>query len=255
VRARRLLRIAGMRRALAITALVAASLAVTPSVARASGADVVQVEGRTFRGTVVESRPRVLVRIRLDDGSVLTVPWSEVVSMQIGSGSVGLPPTPTPPRAPCESQPKQWYGWQTLLVGAGSVILMALPSAVGVFTYALGPPIVHTAHGRWATGLGSFGLRVGLPFLLGLSGLMIGALSPSASNNPGAIIEGGILGLAGGMVAASAIDAAWLAWEPVRASDGATSGRLPPLTVIPMIALPVGSEHGYARGLGIAGTF
>jgi hypothetical protein len=250
-----LLRIAGMRRVIAIATLVAAALAVAPSVARASGADVVQVEGRTFGGTVVERRPGVLVRIRLDDGSVLTVPWSEVVSMQIGSGPAGLPPPPAPIRAACESLPEHWYGWQTLLVDAGSVVLLALPNAAGVFTYALGTPIVHAAHGKWGTGLGSLGLRVGLPLLLGLTGLMIGSLSPSAGNTPIPVIDGGLIGLTGGMVAASAIDAAWLAWEPVRASGGAKGGGLPPLTVVPMIALPVGSEHGYAKGLGIAGTF
>ncbi len=73
---------------------------------------------------------------------------------------------------PDSAQPetkRQWYGWQTLLVDAGSVVFIA--TAIGSEESALvlagtagffaGGPIVHAAHGHGGKAWGSFGLRAG----------------------------------------------------------------------------------------------
>ncbi len=246
-----------MRAGFPIAALVAAALAGAPSVARASGPDEVRVGGRTYRGTVQESRPGVLVRIRLDDGSTLTVPWSEVVSLQIGSGPAGLPPTPRRPadRDPCESRPKHWYGWQLLISDAGSVLLV--PIGVGLVTYAVVPPVMHGLHSQWGSAASSLVLRLGLPPVMAVTGLFVGArAAPASQQDDGEwVVMGGLFGLLGGMATAMAIDDSLLAWAPDRTTPLLKTGFDPHLTLVPMIAVPGGPEHGYAKGLGIAGTF
>lgn len=54
-----------------------------------------------------------------------------------------------------------WYGTQTLIADAVSAPLVFV--GVGVVTYALGPPIIHWAHGNAGTGFGSLALRVVMP--------------------------------------------------------------------------------------------
>src|SRR5579871_4651281 len=99
---------------LASAALLVVLAASAPAAARAGGPDVVQVGGGSFRGTIVETRPGVHVRLRLDDGSEVTVPWSEVVAID-GSAPPRVRTTPPPsPPAPSTEGTERWYGWQTL---------------------------------------------------------------------------------------------------------------------------------------------
>ena len=249
-----------MRRATAVAALLAAGLAAAPSIAHASGSDVVHVRGRTFRGTVVEIRSHVLVRLRLDDGTELTVPWSEVVAID-RSSSEPLPSTTAAtsglgPAAP--ELPRHWYGWQTLLVDAGSVALMPLAGA-GFVTYAVGPAIVHASHGRGGPALASLLLRISMPLVLAVIGVEIAnATTPSNQNgdfSPGPIVGAGY-GLLVGVLGAMAIDDAVIAWEPGKPSTPATgSGASWSVAVVPRLTLTGDAEHGRAGWMGIVGSF
>lgn len=144
---------------------------------------------------------------------------------------------------------KHWYGGPILLtdgIAYGSLALglefeetgpAALP--VGVLTYALGGPIVHLAHGNWGRSAISTGVRILLPIV----GLAIGANaddgydgSSGGTDRTGALL-GGVLT---GMAAATLVDAALLAYEPVAESP----------TVAPMVN--VGKDHAF---IGATGTF
>src|SRR5579883_1147642 len=81
---------------------------------------------------------------------------------------------------PAEAAPGSWYGWQILfsdgaavaLVAAGSMSSssgVAIECAIGSsLAYLGGGPIVHGLHDRGVTAGESFGLRLGLPFAVGL---------------------------------------------------------------------------------------
>jgi hypothetical protein len=245
-----------MRPSIAATALLGCALLGMASVAHASGSDVVQVKGRTFRGTVVATRPGVLVRIRLDDGTEVTAPWSEVVTID----GEPLPPAtaPKPGPKPATELPRHWYGWQTLLVDAGSLALMPLAGA-GIVTYAVGPAIVHAAHGRAGPALASILLRTSMPLLLGVFGVALADPAPSNPPSNGIAagpIFGGLAGLVLGALGAMAIDDAVLAWEPGKVPTPATgSGASPGVMMVPKITLTGDAEHGRAGWVGIGGTF
>lgn len=150
----------------------------------------------------------------------------------------------------------RWYGWQTILVDAGTVALAfatmtpgcdgcgrevgVVSATVFVAGYALGAPIVHVAHGRPLTGLGSFGLRVVLPVLGAYIGLAAVPCPPSREEGCG--LGALPLGFAIGAMVASVIDAAALAWEerPVVAETPAAISFAPAFTPI---------SHGGLGGL------
>jgi hypothetical protein len=234
---------------------LAAALAVAPSMAHASGGDVVEVAGRTFRGQLVAVRPHVRVRIRISDTDEVSVPWSEIVSLHRADGQPVLPATSAASgSAPAVADGlRHWYGWQSLLVDAGSLVLMPLAGA-GLVTYALGPPIVHAAHGRGGPALASVLLRVGMPLVLGAAGLGIGALAmPSNQSNDGLAEGPVILGLGGlvvGALGAMAIDDAVIAWEPGKA-QGAPGG----VAVVPWVTFGGDGEHLHAGWIGVVGVF
>jgi hypothetical protein len=260
-----------MQQGPAIAALLAAgALGVLPSVARAAGSDVVQVRGHTFRGTVIENRPNVLVTIRLDDGTEITAPWSEVVAIdQRGSGPRPPPATSGPapePEPASPGTPRQWYGWQTLLVDAASLALLVAgaesrsSAVLGVsgLTYALGPSVVHVAHGQGAKGIADVLLRVGVPVAFAAAGGLIGAATASPNRNTEEEevlpwLGGAAVGLAIGLVTAVSIDAALLAWEPGKASSPSTGA--PPLTLTPRLAVTGDAEHGHGGWMGVGGAF
>jgi hypothetical protein len=75
--------------------------------------------------------------------------------------------------------------------------------------YVIGPPIVHVMHGRPLRGLGSLGLRVGLPILGAFAAV---GLAQPCGGDFGCIGEAA-LGTAIGFTGAIAIDAAVLAYE------------------------------------------
>lgn len=110
----------------------------------------------------------------------------------------------------------RWYGWQSMIVDA-SAVLLSLPLAVrdtkmyllfgfvGPPAYGVGAPIVHFAHHNVPQGLGSLGLRLGAPPLVG------GAASLAC--NPGTR-QSCFIGVAlGTAVAAMVLDDTLLAYE------------------------------------------
>jgi len=143
------------------------------------------------------------------------------------------PPAPAPPLA----TRTLWYGWQTMLTDGGAVALWLLADAaheahfthgsayeqaataavvLGFGAYALGGPAVHAVRGAWGRAGGSLALRLGLPLVAGALGL---GLSKSACGDSESCPAGyALVGLMLGGVAASAIDAAALAYERVPAS-------------------------------------
>ncbi len=129
-----------------------------------------------------------------------------------------------------------WYGWQTLTADGATLLGTAAAGPAGLGAYFVASPIIHLAHGRGWAALGSLGLRVGLPF----AGLYAGgALSHGDS------YAGPVVGVLVGAVAASAIDAAFLARE-----DRPLRREPPKAATAPLIQV---TRHG-AMG-GWQGTF
>ncbi|MBL9109223.1 MAG: hypothetical protein JNM74_08130 [Myxococcales bacterium] len=116
-----------------------------------------------------------------------------------------------------EASSTRWYGYQTIAVDATSIGLLAAAGAVhedampwlagsALGLYALGPVVVHGANGRGIAGLGSLGLRVGLPLVGAFLGLGVGAAS-SFKGMAELAAGGAFVGAVGAMV----LDAAFLA--------------------------------------------
>ena len=152
---------------------------------------------------------------------------------------------------------RQWYGWQTLLTDAGSLLLIvaaaesddsggyALAGAAG---YLAGGPIVHAAHGHAGKAWGSLGLRAGAPLGGALVGLAIG--SASAGDCAGDLcgleaLAFGAVGFIIGTGAAIVIDAAVIANEDVKVERPRAK-----FTVAPSVA--VTSKGAFT---GLSGTF
>ena len=153
------------------------------------------------------------------------------------------PPSPPPPYAGAPLE-REWYGWQGLILDAAAIGIFVGGWAAddgnivgaGWFTYVLGAPITHWAHGNIGKGFADMGLRIGVPvagFLVGgLFGFGAGEGGSGAFRNFGAHsngpVVGAVVGGALGTVAMSALDAlvfgytkarpveraSWLTWEP-----------------------------------------
>lgn len=142
------------------------------------------------------------------------------------------------------SQPARWYGWQTLLVDAGSVGLVLVPSQatrwIGGTACFAATPLVHVAHGRPAVGLASLAIRA-VGFAVAVSGIDA-AQGPEGAG--GGDASGYLVG-AGILVAAPFVDALVFAREPARPAARAASLRWSPTLAVTDRA---------AIG-GVAGTF
>src|SRR5262249_36553546 len=90
-----------------------------------------------------------------------------------GRSSPPSPPSEATSAAPPSAAPS-WYGWQALLVDAAATAPVDIGAAsaksgglavalAGAGIYAVGGPIIHAAHHRWAAMGGSLGLRLLLP--------------------------------------------------------------------------------------------
>jgi len=216
----------------------------------------------------------VALALMLDDraaAALVTPPPPAPLPVPILVERAEIPPPPEPPPPPY----RHWYGAQTLVldaIGAGLVVIGGSLSseshvaaqqgfvAVGLTTFALGPPIVHIAHGRWKIGLADFGIRVGSVVSTGFIGAMIGASQTqsqtvglacgTANSCSDSIAEpsgdpalvGMLVGASIGAVAASLLDAAVFARENVnRPVDTTTAGVSWSPTVIPL-------AHGATAG-------
>jgi hypothetical protein len=147
---------------------------------------------------------------------------------------------------------EEWYGGAILLTDglslASAVAAVftqsSAPAAFALGGYALGGPIVHVAHGEPLRGLGSLGLRAGLPVVGGLSGALLASVGPPERCHDvcGLRALGGLLvGTGVGAVAAMVVDTAFLARRKVPAE--ATTG----VTVTPQVAV---DKKGVQLGLG-----
>ena len=189
------------------------------------------------------------------------------VAVTIGAAATGRPARAQErePVADSPPAPRSWYGWQILFTDGGAVGLVGLgvlssSSTVAIQTaiasslvYFGGGPIVHGLHDRGLVAGESFGLRLGLPFSMGLIGAGgAWAMSGGCSGGSGCMLnpgEGALGGALFGIAAASVIDIAVLAHEP-RSRDASTGLSLRPA---PVFIREAGRPD--APGLGVAGLF
>lgn len=165
------------------------------------------------------------------------------VALLVTTSALGA--EPSPPDVPVREG--HWYGWQSMIVDA-SAVLFTLPLAartnmslifgfVGPPAYAVGAPIVHFSHHNVAQGLGSLGLRLGAPPLVG------GAASLAC--NPGSRSDCFIGVALGTAVVAMVLDDAFLAYEHA-SSEPLRSGA--PVRFHPTFTA---DAHGATAGLAI----
>jgi hypothetical protein len=124
---------------------------------------------------------------------------------------------------------RRWYGWQTLVSDAISVVLLAAAvdsggdedgvqgglAGIGILGYAVGAPLVHAGHGHAGKALGSVSLRIVAP----IAGAFVGfgmadcdGYDQESYCGLDAAAEGFLLGA----LAAVVIDAGVIANEDVR---------------------------------------
>jgi hypothetical protein len=146
-----------------------------------------------------------------------------------------MPPPPPPPAA-AHGPRDSWYGHQILTIDLSAASLTAIGAFTqhsvggvlavgGISAYALGGPIVHWAHGHVGRGFGSLAMRVGIPAVTAVTGMLIGFAVYEPPHREGfaaigawleeyqAGIYGFIIGGAVGTAGASVIDSVALARE------------------------------------------
>jgi hypothetical protein len=192
-----------------------------------------------------------------------SVAMAALLMAAVGGLSTAARAESTPP-----ATSSHWYGWQTLLVDAGSLALLvagleAQSSAVGDLagvSYALGPPVVHVAHDRVGPAIGDLFLRLGAPVVFAVAGGLVAAdtASPNRSSNDAGLpvwLGGAATGLVIGVVTAVAIDAAALAWEPGTRASASTEGRSVHVSLMPRVTFSGDAEHGRTGWMGMGGSF
>jgi hypothetical protein len=148
-----------------------------------------------------------------------------------------------------DTSPKlSWYGWQPLLsdglvLGLVTVSLLNPPlslSGPALLLAALGPPIMHAAHGNLAAGAGSFALR-----LLGIAFIAVGAISTALSEGEDSIGVGLTITGAAIIGVTGVLDAALFSYA--RARSGRRHAELH--------VLPWASARAGAGGLSLQASF
>jgi hypothetical protein len=195
---------------------------------------------------------------------------------------------PPPSFAPASSVGPTWYGWQTLMADAADLglLLVALETsngsgsdgnsgshaaaALGAAFFIAPAPLIHLAHGQGARAGISFGLRLGLPLLLGGIGMITGQGSCGNASPPpssgsldlsglqcvGAAVQGAVIGGAVGMGFTVLVDASALAWAPRDAAAPATPvTRGPAVHWAPTAGVAYDLGHRAAPTVGMGGTF
>jgi len=189
---------------------------------------------------------------------------------------------PAPAVAPssASSVDPAWYGWQTLIADTADIalLLVALKTsdssstgaavALGAVGFIVPAPAIHLAHGQSVRAGISFGLRLGLPLLLGGVGMITGQGSCGGSSPPAPgsfdlsglqcldeAVQGAVIGAAVGMGFAVLIDASALAWAPRDHAPAAVPVALgPALQWMPTagVAYDLGHRGAPTVGIGVA---
>lgn len=144
-----------------------------------------------------------------------------------GRGATAAPAAPADP-------PREWYGWQTLMVDGMSILtftmgqlagtdaygISAIAMGSGVVGYAVGGPLVHAAHGHPGRASGSLLMRLGSPVLGALTGAVVASVASSGCHGELCDLTYGLygaaVGAAGGAAAAVVVDSVALASEPAQ---------------------------------------
>lgn len=198
-------------------------------------------------------------RVAFDEGHLVTEPGAP----HIGSAPP-RPPGIAPPNVSIHPSPERasrWYGWQMLPIDAGAATVIVLgvqrdqPAMIvgGAALAGLGPALVHLANGESTHALGSLGLRLGTPVVLGgvLAGFggLLGAIIPcvgceSTKNLAKDIaLVFGAGGLVTGAVLGPFADDAFLSWKE---TEPEASGAVQDLVPVAGIAPDGNPTFGFA---------
>jgi hypothetical protein len=178
------------------------------------------------------------------------------------SSAQSAPPTADSAPPQTTAAARRWYGWQTLSLDTASFTIgiagvagsdelgvrIALGS-LGFTGYALGAPVVHWLHDQPGKAATSLGLRLGLPLVaVGVASTVSAGRCPDEIEHEGEDYcrrMGKTLAIVGGlsMLAAAAIDASALSWEP--------RARRHQLALAPVL----GWDGGRGGVAGVAGVF
>jgi hypothetical protein len=180
----------------------------------------------------------------------------------------GPPEAATPPAPPAhrDEPERRWYGWQILLTDGAALASIGLASNgsgwgdLALALYLGGGPVVHFAHENGAKGLGSLGLRVVAPVGSALVGGLLGAMVGGCTNDcgdvfhPSAVLVGAGAGFLVGLLGASIVDVAVLAYDaqPVESRAHAEPLRL---HLAPVAGLPRDSTGHVTPTVGLVGSF
>jgi hypothetical protein len=175
------------------------------------------------------------------------------------------PSAAPPPAAAVSPSPQRWYGWQPLLVDAGSIAAMVgggfaqgpagdstivLGSAGAVF----GSPVIHLAHKHPRKALISLGLRTLIPLGAACTGALIGEVVAPLNEDKWGVgwyeAMGVFVGGVSGGALAAAIDDVVVSREAVSAPPADVRS----VDLRPTIEPRVSSVRGGAT-FGIGGTF
>lgn len=153
-------------------------------------------------------------------------------SLAAAPSAAGSHPVAGVPQAtPTPKTRERWYGWQSLSADGASLLLLIAAGAASdskgkasdvmaygaVGGYLLGGPVTHLLHDSPSRGLGSLGLRLGLPIAFGFIGSSLERCSEDFDlcGVPGAVF-GGVLGIATAVV----LDASVLGYDEVPVETG-----------------------------------
>jgi hypothetical protein len=170
------------------------------------------------------------------------------------------PPYPPPPfpygEEPEEPATERYYGWQNATVDGIGLSLFVTGVFIasdndggaagggailaGIGTYALGPPIVHWAHGHVGKGFGSLAMRLTIPPVLTLLGWLTACTD--GRGDAGCIIAA-YTGWQVGILIPPILDSTVLGWEKI----GPNRTGAPSLRVTPSV-----SHRGARASLGFA---
>jgi len=198
--------------------------------------------------------------------------FSAAVLAQALASIPSVPPTqPAPPVIVTH----EWYGYQTLAIDVPALTLGVVGFATGNTAilvsgsalYALGPPLVHVAHGRLEVGLSDLGIRILLPVAVTLGALLVAspvllvmaAFCEGPGCASGAADDVLIVGVGAGVVAAVIADAAALSSVTrVHHADRSSPTRTTSWSLVPFARPAMLGEEGRRRAVavvGVGGTF